>query len=479
MSSPKVFISYSWSSPEHEKWVVNFATQLRENGADAILDKWDLKEGHDAVAFMEQMVTNADVKKVIVVTDRTYASRADKRAGGVGTETQIISAEVYEKTTQDKFVAVVTELNEYGKPYLPAYYRSRIYIDLTNEESYARNFDQLIRWIYDKPLHIKPELGKQPEFLNENAITLGTQSRSRRAIEAIRNHNANARSALDDYLTTFAEEFERFRISDATDEAVINNIEEFLPYRNEYIEVLSILSRYNSVQKPEQSLHRFFEQALAYCYKPPHISSWRTWDFDNFKFIVHELFLYTIAILLRQERFADINNLLSGGFYLGDAAENQSNPIENFRAFRHYLESLAAYNQSQKLNKLSLHADLLEKRGASSGLKFSYLMQADFILFVRDSVEALHHGTRQRWWPETLIYAQRQYGPFEIFARSQSSAYFDQIKEMLGISSPDELRTLIKSMDQSSQSKLRNPSWGFSSVDTALLSGIDKIATRI
>ncbi len=64
---PKAFISYSWSSPQHEQWVISLATELRASGVDAILDKWDLKEGHDAVAFMETMVTDPEVTKVILV----------------------------------------------------------------------------------------------------------------------------------------------------------------------------------------------------------------------------------------------------------------------------------------------------------------------------------------------------------------------------------------------------------------------------
>ena len=66
---PKVFVSYSWTSGEHQRWVLDLATALRENGVDAILDKWDLKEGHDAIAFMERMVTDASVEKVIIVLD--------------------------------------------------------------------------------------------------------------------------------------------------------------------------------------------------------------------------------------------------------------------------------------------------------------------------------------------------------------------------------------------------------------------------
>ena len=64
---PKVFISYSWTSNEHQQWVLDLATALRDNGVDAILDKWDLKEGHDANAFMERMVTDETVEKVIGV----------------------------------------------------------------------------------------------------------------------------------------------------------------------------------------------------------------------------------------------------------------------------------------------------------------------------------------------------------------------------------------------------------------------------
>jgi TIR domain len=65
MTAPKLFISYSWSNAEHEQWVVNLATELRDSGVDVILDKWDLKEGHDAIAFMEQMVTKP-AKKLTV-----------------------------------------------------------------------------------------------------------------------------------------------------------------------------------------------------------------------------------------------------------------------------------------------------------------------------------------------------------------------------------------------------------------------------
>ncbi len=65
----------------------------------------------------------------------------------LGQETQIISKEVYDNQKQDKFVLVVTEKDENGKPYLPTYYKSRIYIDLSEPDSYAENFEKLQRWV--------------------------------------------------------------------------------------------------------------------------------------------------------------------------------------------------------------------------------------------------------------------------------------------------------------------------------------------
>ena len=53
MDTPKVFVSYSWTTPEFEQWVLDVATELRENGVDLVLDKWDLKEGQDADIILQ------------------------------------------------------------------------------------------------------------------------------------------------------------------------------------------------------------------------------------------------------------------------------------------------------------------------------------------------------------------------------------------------------------------------------------------
>ncbi len=167
-TSPKLFISYSWTSQEFQQWVLELAVKLREDGVDVRIDKWDLKPGHDKYHFMEQMVTDESVTKVIIICDQEYATKAKQREGGVGTETQIITPELYNRVQQDKFVAVVVERDEQGDPCLPTYLKSRVYIDLSKPERYKQGYEELLRWAFEEPKHVKPPLGKKPSFESFN-----------------------------------------------------------------------------------------------------------------------------------------------------------------------------------------------------------------------------------------------------------------------------------------------------------------------
>jgi hypothetical protein len=475
MTTPKLFISYSWSNAEHEQWVISLATELCESGVDVILDKWDLKEGHDAVAFMEQMVTNPEIKKVAIICDEKYADKADGRAGGVGTETQIISREVYENQAQEKFVAVVCEKDAKGKPFLPTYYKSRIYIDLTEEDRYPDNFERLLRWIFDKPLYVKPELGSKPAFLAEGEhTTLGTTAIFKRCVDALKNHKTHAAGAFEEYSNTFSTNLERFRLSKPDgefDDAVIKSIEEFLPYRNEAIQVFIAVAQYAPNEELTQKLHRLFENLIPYMNRPTNVSQWSEWDFDNFKFIVHELFLYALAILLKHERIDQANYLLQQQYYIPGNSEYGRNVMVSFFAFREYMRSLEHRNQRLNLRRLSIRADLLKERCTGTGIDFRYLQQADFIAFMRQEVET--KDDYNRWWPETLLY--RGHGPFEIFARSVSKSYFEKAKSLLAIETPKDLEPLLASYKDGSQ---KLPRWEFESFSPAALLGYEHLATR-
>ena len=101
IKNPKVFISYAWGTQAFQMKVLAFATALKSDGIDVVIDKWSIEAGNDMNSFMEKSVSDPSITNVLILLDPVYVDKADGRQGGVGTETQIISQEVYKKVDQN------------------------------------------------------------------------------------------------------------------------------------------------------------------------------------------------------------------------------------------------------------------------------------------------------------------------------------------------------------------------------------------
>ena len=107
MEIPKAFISYSYDSQEHKKWVLELATRLRNNGIDAILDQFELQAGDDVPHFMETNLAKAD-KILMICTDR-YVQKANEGTGGVGYEKMIITSNLMQNIDESKIIPIIRQ----------------------------------------------------------------------------------------------------------------------------------------------------------------------------------------------------------------------------------------------------------------------------------------------------------------------------------------------------------------------------------
>lgn len=452
------------------------AEELIGQGIEVVLDKWDLKTGHDSYAFMEKMVSDPTVTKVILICDKKYADKSNARAGGAGTEAQIITPEIYAKKAQDKYAAIVRERDEGGQPYLPVYYKGRIFIDLSDDSIYAIEFDKLIRWAWDKPLNVKPPIGKPPLFVTEEsrAVKMSTSVDFRRAVDAVRQNRASAVPAVVDYLSNFASELENFRISatrtsiETFDDEIIENIESFMPYRNEMVELFMTIASYLPNLEITEALHRFFERVMPFYEIQKDGHSFEI-DIDNFKFIIHELFICCIGSFIKHERFSQASFFMETDYYHTSRFSNET--MYPYKFFREYLKSFEIRNRRLSLRRLSLRADILKQRAASSGLDFKYMMAADFVLYLRSSNGEIWRS----WFPDTLLYATNRFPPFESFARAKSARYFERIKPLLGVEDKAALETLISKLETEGQNRI--PRWEFESISPRHLLHLDTVAT--
>ena len=438
---PVVFISYSWSSPEHEDFVLKIATKLRSDGVDVKLDKWELKEGHDKYAFMETMVTDPTVSRVLMFCDRKYKEKADARAGGVGTESQIISAEMYGKVKQDKFVPIVCELDEQGEPFLPVFMGSRIFINLSNATPFADEYDKLLRNIYDRQLNQKPELGQAPVFLERapETVALPTSHAFGAFRDALVNGKSQASGLEMDYLDSFISSLDTFHITNLDvnfDDDIVNAIHAMRPYRDEFVAYVLLKSRYDwQSHEDSRPLIQFFERMARY-FEPVIPASGRhreEWP-DNYKFFARELLLCTAASLLKVGKETLLGQFLSEPFII----ESQRGTVKtDYTYFDAYLRSLNEYrNRRLNLRRLSISADMLQERAIQPELPFKDLMQADIVLAVRaltDGQEHLHF-----WGPRSVISLRPLNGPLPVALRNSAPQRHSALCTLFGVSSIPE-----------------------------------------
>jgi hypothetical protein len=143
--------------------VVDLAERLMGSGVWVVLDKWDLQPGQDAYAFMERMVTDPTVTKVLMVCDRAYVDKATARAGGVGVEAQILSPQLYRTgaTNQTRIAAACRDRDDQGQPIVPVFYQSRIHFDFSRRDHFDQAYEDVLNWAFNRPRFVRPPLGRQ------------------------------------------------------------------------------------------------------------------------------------------------------------------------------------------------------------------------------------------------------------------------------------------------------------------------------
>lgn len=448
----KVFISYSWSSPEHEDWVLLLAQRLVNDGIDVALDKWDLKEGHDKFHFMETMVKSNDINKVLIILDKKYSQKADSRTGGVGTETLIITPQIYQNTSQEKFVPIVAELDESGMPYLPTFLNGRIYIDLSSTEHYEINYEKLIRNILERPSLSKPKLGTPPKYLNENTpMSFKTTTIVRGFDAQIDKYPDRINSIARDFFIEFHNNLTEFTNNDPSNlvidlgKQILDKLNQYTPLRDDYIQFIDKLTK-NSNQFDTDILIRFFENLpLLLAPSDENVMSWSSNQYSHFKFIIYELFLYTVTVALKNENYNFLEDLFHSKYLVKDRYQRSNEP-ESFTVFYHHYDVFDAYyKQLTGGNFVSVQAELIIKRMPESLVKSS-IVQADLLCYYIGQL------TDRTWFPKTYVYKSSYENGFDFFNRLISKKHFDKVKGVLGVENIEQLKQkLIKLKDQDTE----------------------------
>ena len=443
METPKVFISYSWHPEKNKIWVQRLAERLMQDGVNVKLDVWDLKHGHDKYVFMEQMVKDSDIKKVLVICNEDYARKADDRTGGVGTESTIMSSDIYSLAEQTKFIPILVEKKN-GEPCLPTFLKSRMYIDMSSNDIYELGYDQLLRDIYEKPLLRKPALGKMPSYLAADEPVLLSTAYEQRMLKEKVAESTNLQTLIARYCDKLIEALDQFKVTFRGDktsdliEMIEKSIASMQVVNNDFMTFVDTVA--SNTECTGKQFVDFFEKLLQY-YEDKDIelaSSTDSWHLcnDNYRFFNYELFLSFTAIMLKHERFDIIKEVIDTDYCILSNRLGRQIKALNFAEFQKHNYTLDYYKGNNGYSPSSQVANLMRNYG---GDKFNTWVEVDILLYYLSLIYGKPGDRMSMWYPTLSIYNRA----FEILPKIASMRYFEKAKVMFDVGDKDSFKTLL------------------------------------
>lgn len=448
--TPKIFISYSWSTPAHIENVQSWTDRLIADGIETIIDVYDLKEGHDKFVFMEGMVTDQSITHVLVICDKEYAHKADQRKAGVGTESQIISKEVYGKVKQSKFIPIVCEFADNGEPYLPTFLGSRIWINFSTPENVNKNWERLVRLLYGKPALRKPDTGKAPSYITQDSTlppipTTGKLSMLRESIlqgkPGVRLYRADFLQSCLEYIDSNRRRSEPESMTPIS--ASLADYSILKPIRDQIVDWVILDSSSGNFEKDTYELIEFLEKLLALKYRPNDLTGYTRWWLDAHALFVYENFLYIVAALIKCRDDSTLHEVFITRYHLPEAAHTyESEAPSLFTVFYAYSDLLNNDLCEGDMNFLSGTAEMINRNSDRSDIPFDALKEAELLAVLMQSLldEDSYYSF---WYPGTLNYGMRR-SCGQLFRRATQKRGYERLAMITGIKDSAELANKAK-----------------------------------
>lgn len=166
-NNPKVFISYSHDSKEHQDRVLELSNTLRNEGIDCTLDQYEDSPPEGWPKWMDRNVKNSDF--VLVVCTETYYNRVmgtDEKGNGIKWESTLIYQQLYNAGSHNtKFIPIIFQDGKFEN--IPEPLQGATFYDVNDKDSYEKLY-----WRLRGHKMNKPELGKLRELPEKERKTL-------------------------------------------------------------------------------------------------------------------------------------------------------------------------------------------------------------------------------------------------------------------------------------------------------------------
>jgi hypothetical protein len=157
---PKVFLSHA--SEDKARFVVDFATRLRERGIDVWFDRWEMLPGDSLVRkIFDEGLARADAV-IVVISKHSIAKRWVRE--------ELDAAMVKKINTSSKLIPVVID----DCP-VPQCLQATIWEKISDLQNYEPSLKRIVLSIFGQS--DKPPVGARPAFSSKPTITIGDLTR--------------------------------------------------------------------------------------------------------------------------------------------------------------------------------------------------------------------------------------------------------------------------------------------------------------
>jgi hypothetical protein len=275
-------------------------------------------------------------------------------------------------------------------------------------------------------------------------ISLSEQLRS--SIESSRRDQATlARRFVSTLITRLDELHPRWQDRPDLDEPFIEALNSSVAIVGEFATIADQVATFDATDAGE-ALFESFEQVLERYETPPGFSgTFYETDFDFFRFHGHELLVSLVSPIVREKRWQLLNTILDRDLYVPRLTELGRSGMVSFAALSEFVRLLDYRKQRLRLNRASIHADLLRERHSSENLSaaspLNDFVDADLFLFFRAEAGRQEAGERVQWIPWSVLNLGGRVPRFLVDATRRRLA--EPMLQPLGLGNVEAFRRLV------------------------------------
>jgi hypothetical protein len=238
---------------------------------------------------------------------------------------------------------------------------------------------------------------------------------------------------LYDFLDEFISNLKDFALQNTSNmiltlgEEVFNNLNQTLPLKNDYVKFIELIFKTGLSFDPE-IITAFFEKLSGLLVDEAEDTPQRISSFDNYKFLINEIFISTVALSLKRNQYELMTELFYCRYFVPKRYHmgSESDSYTVFNTYPEYFDEFYKQHTGQKL--FSPQATFMINR-LSDMLKKEEFVNGDLLCYYVAQLNG------QYWFPKTYIYKSDHSGGFLLLSRLVSKRHFERIKNLLGVDS--------------------------------------------